>query len=154
MYKPRLQVACACSAGQTLERGSSVFSVGVGWGGVECVCGKPYTLPLAFPWLRAQQLPLVATRGRCSSGNCVKSLILSVSLPRAPRVPASLPLASSGPVLLMRPCRHPVASCFKEQLTRGGATADGGNLWILPAGYEEATFSFLRRLSSSTKFHK
>ena len=51
------------------------------WGGVECVCGKPYTLPLAFPWLRAQQLPLVATRGRCSSGNCVKSLILSVSLP-------------------------------------------------------------------------
>ena len=45
------------------------------------MCGRPYTFPLAFAWLRAQQLLLVATRGRCSSGNCVKSLTLSVSLP-------------------------------------------------------------------------
>ena len=41
---------------------------------------------------------------------------------KAPRVPGPLTLSSSGPVLLMRPRLHPVASCFKEQLTRGGTT--------------------------------
>ena len=59
---------------------------------------------------------------------------------RAPRVPESLPRSSSGPVLPRRPRLHPMASCFREQLTRGRGTADGGNLRILPGRYEGATF--------------
>ena len=65
VYTQRPQVVCASSRGQTLKR---VSIVGPGGG---CRCGKPYTPLLAFPWPRALQLPLTATGGSCSSGNCL-----------------------------------------------------------------------------------
>lgn len=97
------------------------------------MCGKPYTPLSAFPWQRALQLPPMATRGSCFSGDCEEPVLPVPFL--APAVPGPLPAVilrpSSADEALPASCGRP----FQGTVRGREGTAVGGNLQILPGLY-------------------
>lgn len=108
--------------------------LGKGGPGSRGVCGvcvrKTLHPSMAFPWLRAPQLPLTATRGSCASGYVCEEFQAPSHPSKALRVSGPLPIVILGP----RGADETSSACpgvsFQETTHRGG-----GYIWILPALY-------------------
>lgn len=132
-----MEVACGSSTGQTRQRWFRVWVCACVWGGGVCVRKHYYVVhpSLAFPGLRAPQLPLMATRGSCSSGYC----LWGVSGSQSPFQSTQGLWASPHCYPRAQGADETLSAClgvlFQGTTHRGSGYSRGGYLWILPAFY-------------------